>query len=286
MAKRSVISAMVLIAGLASAVVLHAQTAAPRWNNDSQVFPVQKPDEANNQKKAPPPIRDLSGTWDPGGGTGIQAFGAKNMPSDGKPEHELPYTPLGREKFLANKPGFGVTEVPAAQVNDPVDFCDPQGTPRNSLYELRVTQIAQLPNKVLILYEFNQVWRVIWTDGHALPKDPDPRWFGYSVGKWEDDYTFVVQTVGVDERTWLDNAGRPHSADMRVEERYHRVDRDTLELTVTIDDPQMYTKPWVALDKLPLRLRPADFDVQEMICSPSETADYNKVIGNPVDGKK
>jgi hypothetical protein len=69
-----------------------------------------------------------------------------------------------------------------------------------------------MPKKVLVLYEFQQVWRTIWTDGRELPKDPEPRWYGYSVGKWEDDYTFVVQSNGMDERTWLDNGGRQHAA--------------------------------------------------------------------------
>jgi hypothetical protein len=153
--------------------------------------------------------------------------------------------------------------------------------PREDLYELRTTQILQTPLNVVVLYQFGKIWRVLWTDGRDLPKDPEPRWFGYSVGKWEDDYTFVVQTSGIDQRTWVDRAGRPHSGDLRVEERFHRVDHDTLELTVTIDDPKMYTKPWVALDKLPFKLQPPNFDVREMICSPSEFAEYNKVIGNP-----
>jgi len=61
------------------------------------------------------------------------------------------------------------------------------------------------------MYTFEKRWRVIWTDGRQLPKDPDPRWYGYSVGKWEDDSTFVVQTVGMDDRTWLDDRGDPHS---------------------------------------------------------------------------
>jgi len=116
------------------------------------------------------------------------------------------------------------------------------------------------------------------TDGRQLPKDPDPRWYGYSVGKWEDDTTFVVQSNGTDERTWLDNAGNPHSNEMRVEERYHRVNMNTMELTVTIDDPKAYTKPWVARNKLALRLMPPDTDLMEMIPSASEAFEYKKVF--------
>jgi hypothetical protein len=155
---------------------------------------------------------------------------------------------------------------------------DPEGFPRNLLFELRPFQIVQTPNQVLTLYMFEKRFRVIWTDGRQLPKDPDPRWYGYSVGKWEDDDTFVVQSNGTDERTWLDNAGSPHSAEMRVEERYHRVNMNTMELTVTIDDPKAYTKPWVARNKLGLRLMPRDTDLMEMIPSATEAAEYKKVF--------
>jgi hypothetical protein len=267
--------------GVLAAPVVRAQSAPSVWNSNSPNWTQAQEQEARKHK-APAPRRDLTGMWDVGGGAGIQQYGAKNMPSDGKPEHQLQYTPAGREKFLANKPGWGETEVYASQVNDPVDRCDPAGFPRADLFELRATQIVQLPKKVLMLYQFQEVWRTIWTDGRELPKEPEPRWYGYSVGKWEDDYTFVVQTNGLDERTWLDNAGRPHSSDLRVEERFHRIDRDTMELTVIIDDPQIYAKPWVAADKFPLHLRPDDFDVREMICSPTETEEYNKTVTAPV----
>jgi hypothetical protein len=237
-----------------------------------------------NQTSAPAPRHDISGTWEPANGflDGLGMLGAKAMPEDGKPEHELPYTPLGLEALKRNKPTIGPRNVLPGQTNDPVNFCDPQGFPRENLFQLRTTQILQTPEKILILYEFDRIWRVIWTDGRGLPKDPEPRWFGYSVGKWIDDYTLVVETNGTDERSWLDLVGRPHSGELRVEERFHRVDHDRLEWTVTIDDPKMYTKSWVALDKFPMKLMPADFDVREMICSPSESAEYDKLIGNPV----
>jgi hypothetical protein len=120
---------------------------------------------------------------------------------------------------------------------------------------MRTTQIVQTPLKILMMYTFNRIWRVIWVDGRELPKDPEPRWYGYSVGKWVDDTTLVVETNGLDERTWIDRAGRPHSSDLRVEERFQRVDHDHLEMSVTINDPQMYTKPWVAMNKMRFELR-------------------------------
>jgi hypothetical protein len=208
------------------------------------------------------------------------------MPDDGKPGHKLPFTPEGLEALKLNKPSNGTRSVLPTDTNDPVVTCDPQGFPREDLYELRTTQILQTPQSVVLLYTFGKIWRVVWTDGRELPKDAEPRWFGYSVGKWVDDYTLVVETTGTDERTWIDRAGRPHSSDLHVQERFHRVDREHLELTVTIDDPKMYTKPWVALDKLRFDLRPPSFDVHEFLCSPSEFAEYNKLLGNSISEKE
>lgn len=241
------------------------------------------------QKSAPAPRRDLSGIWEPEPAHDpvrvLGVLGASALPEDGKPEHEPPYTPSGRKALSLTKPSSGTRSVLPAETNDPVFSCEPQGMPREDLYEFRTTQILQTPVSVLMLYQFNRVWRVVWTDGREVPKDPDPRWYGYSVGKWEDDYTFVVQTSGTDERTWIDRAGRPHSDELRVEERFHRLDHDHMELTVTIDDPKMYTKPWVAINKLPLDLQPPNFDIREMICSPAENAEYNKLIGNSESDK-
>ena len=241
-----------------------------------------------DEKPTPAPRRDISGIWEPAGGpgTGINANGAQQMPSDGKPEHELPYTPEGRAAFLAHKPTFGVTMVPSALTNDPflMPGCDPQGFPRIVLHNFRTSRIIQTPENVVILYTFNKKWRTIWTDGRQLPKEvEEPRWWGYSVGRWVDDFTFVAESTGFDERTWLDNAGRPHSDAMRVREEYKRVDRDHLVMTIVIDDPKYYTKPWTALI-LRLRLQKPSFDIREMECSPSETAQYNRLFGNPAAG--
>jgi hypothetical protein len=230
-------------------------------------------------KPAPAPRRDISGVWDPGL-TGIGMLGAKAMPDDGKPEHQLPFTPLGRQMLMRAKPDSGTRAVLPGDTNDPVfKYGDPQGMPREDLYELRTIQIFRSPENMAMLYQFNKVWRIIWTDGRKLPENPEQRWYGYSVGKWADDYTFVVETIGMIDGTWIDRIGRPHSADLHVEERFHRPDRDHLELTVTIDDPKMYTKPWVALDKLVFQRQPGSFDVREMIWSPSQYEKYNKLMG-------
>jgi len=241
----------------------------------AQSAPPQKPEAAKSHRAAPAPRRDLTGIWDVVDTLeGISPRGVKS---------HAPFTVEGAR--IANeiyKPGDGPRRVPIGLANDPLDGCDPAGFPRNLLFELRPFQVVQTPIQMLLLYQYQKVWRAIWTDGRELPKDPDPQWYGYSVGKWEDDFTFVAETVGMDERTWLDNAGDPHSSEMRVEERYHRVDHETMELTVKIDDPKIYTEPWLARDKLRLKLLPANTNNMEMICAPSEAEQYKKMMANPL----
>ena len=239
---------------------------------------------------------DLSGTWEPANGPseGIQPDGAKAMPNDGKPEHQLPYTPYGLQTYKSHHALFGTDENLPGDNNDPRDKCEPLGFPRMDFYNLRETQILQNEYKIAILYEYATAWRVIWTDGRELPKLVDggvligkevkePRYYGYSVGKWLDDTTLVVQTTGMmgEDRVWLDTAGRPISDQAHVEERIHRVDHNHLEWSVTIDDPKMYTKPWVAMNKFPMKLEDPHRDVMEQYCSPSEMEEYNKRFANP-----
>jgi hypothetical protein len=149
-------------------------------------------------------------------------------------------------------------------------------------WEFRTINLVQTAKQMILLSPFYGNYRVIWTDGRELPKDPEPRWNGYSVGTWVDDYTFVVETVGLNPKSWLDHAGRPHSDALRVEERFHRVDHDNMEITVTIFDPKMYTEPWQGLNKFPLHLLRPDFDIPELLCSPSEMSEYNKQVGDVV----
>jgi len=204
------------------------------------------------------------------------------MPNDGKPEHELPYTPYGLATYQSHKALEGIDAVLPAFQNDPRNLCEPLGFPRANHYNLRQTQILQNEFKVVILYEYAQIWRVIWTDGREVPTDiPEPRFYGYSVGEWVDDATLVVQTVGMmpEDRVWLDSTGRPISDALRVEERWHRVSDDRLELSIMIDDPKMYTRPWVSMDRFPMKLMDPRTDVPEMYCSPVEMQRYNELFG-------
>ena len=245
-------------------------------------------DPLHGQKPGPAPKHDVSGIWEParGPGDGIMSWGPRDMPYDGKPEHDPPYTPLGLQTLKTHKPVEGFMRVVTGQTNDPRNKCDPMGFPRQDFYQVRHTQIMQNDHQVMIMYQFYKVWRAIWTDGRELPKEiPEPRYFGYSVGKWTDDTTLEVTTIGMkgDPYVWLDSGGRPASDTLRVVEQFHRMDHDNLMLTVTIDDPKMYTKPWVAM-KFPMKLQSPDYDVMEMMCIPSEMDQYNQDYGDVASG--
>jgi hypothetical protein len=217
----------------------------------------------------PAPVRDLSGIWS---AAGISPIGFSN-------KHPK-FTALGETRFRANKPGRGITETDIAYTNDPLDSCDPEGFPRNEIFEFRAVQIVPTPGRMLMMYQYQRVWRNIFTDGRDFPKDLDYSLYGYSIGKWVDDYTFVIETKGLDDHTWIDNSGLPHSLDLRVEERFHRVSHDTIEFSLTIDDPKIYTERWTPVDKLKLTLDPT-LEIPEMFCVPTEMEQYKKLIANP-----
>jgi hypothetical protein len=261
---------------------------------------------AGDQKPAPAPRHNISGTWTPAAGPGaaIQAGGVAAMPNDGKPEHQLPYTPYGLEQYKAHKALEGKDAVAPAFFNDPRDKCEPLGFPRMNHYHLRMTQILQDEFKVALMYEFDRRYRVVWTDGRDVPKlvdggvqlgqgwGPDSghvreqRFYGYSVGKWVDDTTLVVETVGTmpEDRVWLDGTGRPISDQIHVTETFHRVDRDHLEWTEMIDDPKIYTKPWMTMNRILMVLADPHTDVMEMYCSPVEMEKYYQSSGNALSG--
>lgn len=225
----------------------------------------------------PAPRRDLTGVW---------AGGAVM-----KLEEAPPMTPWAQEIYDAARPLFGPRAFAVAESNDGLVTCDPLGFPRNLLYELRGIEFAQANNKVLLLSQYQRVWREIWTDGRKLPTNtgreipgtPDTRWYGYSVGAWVDDYTFVVNTTGFNEKSWADEYGHPRSIDARVEERYHRIDHDNLEITVTIDDPKAYTKPFMAMKQV-VHWNPKQ-ELEEQLCVPSEAAEYLSIFRPAAEGK-
>lgn len=227
---------------------------------------------ANAAAPSPPhDPKDLSGIW------------TKTWRTLALSAEVPPMTPEGQAKFNANKPSYGPRAIPPALGNDPTGKCDPLGLVRNLLLEVAIypMEIVQTPRRVLQFFEWAHSWREIWTDGRDLPKDPEPRWMGYSVGKWEGD-TFVVDSTGFDERTWLDHFGTPHSDQMRLQERYKRLDRDNLELTMTLTDPMTFTKPWVSEKKI-FKLDPKA-EIQELFCVPSEEEAFNRKVRDPAGG--
>ena len=128
--------------------------------------------------------------------------------------------------------------------------------------------VSHTPALVVILYEANGGVRQIFLDGRKLPcNDPQPWWYGYSVGSWEGD-TLVVQTTGFRDGGWLDVNGAPRTDAAKVTERVRRGNYGNLEIEVTVDDPQAYTRPWTAV-KITQRIL-ADEQLIEFVCNENE----------------
>ena len=106
--------------------------------------------------------------------------------------------------------------------------------------------------------------RDIWMDGRGHPKNLLPSWMGHSIGRWDGE-TLVVETVGFNDLTWLDRPGHPHSETLRLEERYTRVNQDTLDVQLTVDDPEIYLRP-VTSNKLTFGLMPGAEIIEWINC--------------------
>jgi hypothetical protein len=123
----------------------------------------------------------------------------------------------------------------------PTALCLPTGMPHINAITLPY-KIVQTPDLVILLYEENSVFRQIFLDGRKPVDDPLPRYMGYSTGRWEGD-ELVVETTGISENTWLDGMGHPHSAALRLTERFRRPTAGHLEIETTVDDPEVYARP-------------------------------------------
>jgi hypothetical protein len=177
---------------------------------------------------------DLSGIWWlPGMGaanTGTPPKYLNDIAADLKPE-QVPLQPwaaaLFKQRGVDNSKDFPYTR------------CLPPGVPMISSFPAP-WKIIQNPGLTAILYENSTTYRQIFTDGRILSKDANPAWMGYSVGHWEGD-TFVVETSGFNDKTWLDFVGHPHTDALRLTERFHRRDIGHLDVQYTFDDPKAYT---------------------------------------------
>ena len=184
--------------------------------------------------------------------------------------------------------------------NDPIHACNPVGFPRLVWEENEPIEFVFVQGRILQLFQWGRTLRELWTDGRKLPTGQDldnlgPGWFGISAARWEGN-TLVVETTGFDERAWPDQYGHPLSFDARIEERYTRVDSDTIDGTMTIYDPKNYAGPWPYQVKTstPLvrhfkRMEKEDVNfygwkglfsgITEAMCAPmNEVNDFNKRI--------
>jgi hypothetical protein len=239
------------LAGVAAAVLvsLLSTPAAAQWLNYPTPGIPRLPDGKPNLSAPAPRTADdkpdLSGIWR--GASPLHRF---NIAQDLKPEDIQPWA---EALFLQR--------VRDSRKDSPLAKCLPVSVPFHNFFNL--TRIVQTPALIVMLYESpNSPHRTIFTDGRDLPKDPNPTWLGYSIGRWEGD-TLVVTTTGFNDSGWLDSAGHPQTESLRITERMRRRDFGHMEFEITIDDPKVFTKPFTVKAE---RLLAPDTDLLEDVC--------------------
>jgi len=180
------------------------------------------------------------------------------------PKEDPPFQPWAEAKFkerqsekLHQDPDSGP---------DPTERCIPPGIPREMLQPFP-WEIVQARDRVIMIFEYQSLIRQIFTDGRGHPKELEPTYMGNAIGKFEGD-TLVIDTIGFNDKTWLDPMGLPHSDALHVVERLRRLDHDTLVDEYTIDDPKAYTKSWTT--ERTFILKP-DWQIQEYVCAENNT---------------
>jgi hypothetical protein len=222
--------------------------------------------------------RDFSGVWEPNH-DGTNGFRSMTV------EKEIPpRTAKGQEVYLSRKtarPHEGKKAVEPAFGNDPIMMCNPKGLLRQFMYTSPAEFIHTAKgDRIVMTFQSQGTGRSIWMDGRALPVNPEPRWNGYSIGRWEGD-TLVIESVGFDDRAWLDQYGNGYSTGMRLEERWRRTGRDTLEAVYRVDDPATYTRPWVSTTKV---WRRQAQEMREEFCAPMDELQFNELVRDPAAG--
>jgi len=198
---------------------------------------------------------DLTGIWSPP--RTPKGF----LPYNFSPEAPPPMQPWAAKRCELVGCGTGALGRANDDNMDPyLTSCAPYGLPR-LMNHVGPFEILESKARVLVLFETGNAIEQIWTDGRGHPEDLDPSWMGHSIGHWEGA-TLVVDIVGLTDKSWLDTAGHPHSDALHVVERIHRVDQDTLENTLTFEDPKTYTRPWSST--IVYKLRP-DWSLKEDI---------------------
>jgi hypothetical protein len=197
---------------------------------------------------------DLSGIWK----VDSPRYNA-NLLADGT---EAPMLPWAAELYKRRLATLGADR--------PGLYCMPHGVPDAMTVPNLPFKIVQMPGLTIVLYEEFHKFRQIHTDGRPLPVDPDPAWYGYSIGRWDGD-TFVVETAGFKEGSWLDNNGHPHTEALRITERFRRMNFGRLTLDVTVDDPKAYSRTWTS-QTLGFTLQP-DTELLEHLCENNRALD-------------
>jgi hypothetical protein len=247
------------------AVMMLAAAPSAQWINYPTPGIPRTPDGKPNLTATAPKLADgkpdLSGLWL------TQGIYIGNIAKDLKAD-EVPFQPWAAELYKHRLETQGK--------DDPTGRCVVGGVPRSTAvpYPFKIQHTTS--GIVVILYEAVHSYRQIFTDGRPLPKDPNPQWFGYSVGHWDGD-TFVVESAGFNDNVWLDNSGHPAGENLRVTERFRRKDFGHMSVEVLIDDPKTYTKPWTVT--LPLIFQP-DMEIIEYMCTENEK-DYDRLVGKP-----
>ena len=236
-----IILALLLMTASSSAQWLNYPTAGiPRTPDGKPNLSAPAPKQADGKP-------DLSGLWQPA------AILIGDIAANLKPG-SVPFQPWAEELYKKR--------VASNSKDDPTAACIVGGVPRSDLVPYPF-KVLHAPGMLVVLYEAVHSYRQIFSDGREFPKDMNPSWFGYSVGKWEGD-TLVVESRGFNDRGWLDNFGKPATDALHVTERFRRKDFGHMDIEITIDDPKAYTKPWTV--NLPLILRP-DTELLEYICN-------------------
>jgi hypothetical protein len=222
----------------------------------------------DSDKRKPYERRAMSGVWELNAASNVAETVSSWVP---------PMTAKGKAMFAQTRPGVGPRAVGRDQ-NDGDNVCDPLGWPRVLYKTIRPVEFITLSNRVLQHWAWRDQWRTIWTDGRRLPTDPDPLWYGYSVGRWETDSNFHEFTTGEDDRMWIDRLGSPHSLNMLVDALWHRLDHNTLELNITVNDPEIYTQPWVGNTNVFHLL--TQLEIDPLPCSGSEEIFFRDQMRN------
>ena len=222
----------------------------------------------NSQMAAP--AADLSGIWMRLRDKGATARGYPGIILDLGQPTELPMTPWAAAIYKVNSAKYHGDD-PDTVLSDPVFSCYPPGVPRIYLFGFPM-QIVQVPGQVIMLFEYDHFVRRIYTDGRPHDTNQGPLWMGDSIGTWEGD-TLVADTVSFNDKSLIDRVGHPHSDALHVVERIRRVDQNSLEIGLTVEDPKAFTKPWST--KLIFESKP-DWKIMEQICEDNASfIDFN-----------